>query len=109
METFILEIGEEICRFYVNDYAEFTARMDGQLELKNTDNVFPELTAYSATARFINGYTLEITIHWLNSWAGTVMRFEKQSDCMNITALKYRANQEDNWLVYKGKARSERL
>ena len=109
IESFTLEIQEDICIFQVNGYAEFLARMDGQLELKHTDNVFPELTAYSATARFINGYTLEIKIHWMNSWTGTVMRFEKQRDTMYMTALKYRANQEDDWLVYKGKARREDL
>ena len=98
---------KEYCKFQVNGQVEFLARMDGKLELRETENVFTRLTAYCATARFINGYTLEITIHWMNSWAVTVMRFEKHNKTVNVTALKYRANQENNWLVYKGKARGK--
>lgn len=107
LKYFTLELQKEYCKFQVNGQVEFLARMDGKLELRETENVFTRLTAYCATARFINGYTLEITIHWMNSWAVTVMRFEKHNKTVNVTALKYRANQENNWLVYKGKARGK--
>lgn len=106
LEQFTLKINTDRCIFEVNDYARFEAVFDGRLVLLNTDNVFPELTAYCASARYINGYTLEITIHWMNSWAVTIMRFEKQNNAVRITAMKNRLNQEDNWLVYKGEARS---
>ncbi|WP_346902373.1 hypothetical protein, partial [Faecalicatena contorta] len=105
MEEFRLEMKEDRCILEVNGYARFEAGFDGKLVLRNTDNVFPDLTAYSATARYINGYTLEITIHWMSSWALTIMRFEKQNGTVKITAMKNRLNQEDNWLVYKGEAR----
>lgn len=107
MEHFTFEINQDTCIFTVDGYAKFEARFDGKLVLGHTDHVFPDLTAYSATARYINGYTLEITIHWMNSWASTIMRFENQNNILKITALKSRLNQEDNWLVYKGEARSE--
>jgi hypothetical protein len=66
--------------------------------------VFPEIGNYCATARYINAYTLEITIHWMNSWTETKMRFEFQQDIMKITSMKIRLNEEDNWLVYHGLA-----
>ena len=105
MEEFTLEMKADRCILEVNGYARFEAGFDGKLVLRNTDNVFPDLTAYCATARYINGYTLEITIHWMSSWALTIMRFEKQNETVKITAMKNRLNQEDNWLVYKGEAR----
>lgn len=57
MEEFRLEMKEDRCILEVNGYARFEAGFDGKLVLRNTDNVFPDLTAYSATARYINGYT----------------------------------------------------
>lgn len=76
-------------------------------DLKETDNVFPQLKNYCATARFVKPYILEIRIHWVNSWAETKMRFEYQKGIMKITSMKLRLNEEDNWLVSRGEAIKE--
>ena len=76
------------------------ASMDGELILRETDNVFPQLKNYCATARFVKPYILEIRIHWVNSWAETKMRFEYQKGIMKITSMKLRLNEEDNWLCF---------
>jgi len=104
IKEFDLKMEKEECVFTVNQYATFHASMDGVWRLNNTDNVFPEIGNYCATARYINSYTLEIRIHWMNIWAETKMRFEFQQDILKITSMKVRLNEEDNWLVYHGQA-----
>lgn len=104
MMDFVLEIKKNKCIFEVNDYAVFQATMDGEWIIRKTDNVFPELNKYCATARFVKPYILELKIHWVNSWTETKMRFEYQKGIMKITSMKIRLNEEDNWLVYHGEA-----
>lgn len=104
MTAFSFEFGLNHCIFRVNKDTVFRASMDGELILRETDNVFPQLKNYCATARFVKPYILEIRIHWVNSWAETKMRFEYQKGIMKITSMKLRLNEEDNWLVSRGEA-----
>ena len=91
MTEFSFEFRPDQCRFRVNKDTMIKASMDGELILRETDNVFPP-------------YILEIRIHWVNSWAETKMRFEYQKGIMKITSMKLRLNEEDNWLVSRGEA-----
>ena len=104
MTEFSFEFRPDQCRFRVNKDTMIKASMDGELILRETDNVFPQLKNYCATARFVKPYILEIRIHWVNSWAETKMRFEYQKGIMKITSMKLRLNEEDNWLVSRGEA-----
>ena len=104
MTDFSFEFRPDQCRFRVNKDTMIKASMDGELILRETDNVFPQLKNYCATARFVKPYILEIRIHWVNSWAETKMRFEYQKGIMKITSMKLRLNEEDNWLVSRGEA-----
>ena len=107
MTDFSFEFRPDQCRFRVNKDTMIKASMDGELILRETDNVFPQLKNYCATARFVKPYILEIRIHWVNSWAETKMRFEYQKGIMKITSMKLRLNEEDNWLVSRGEAIKE--
>lgn len=104
MREFELAVCNENCVFTVDKKVTFTASWDGRWRRKKIENVFPRLYDYCATARYINAYTLEITIHWLNSWAETKLRFEWQRERMYLTVMKLRLNEEDNWLVSHGQA-----
>lgn len=79
--------------------AEFLAYYDGEQRLQKFENVFDGLDALSATARYINRYTLEVTIHWMNSWTVTKLQFEQRNGGLHMVILKLRLNEEDNWLV----------
>ena len=96
MTDFSFEFRPNQCRFRVNKDTMIKASMDGELILRETDNVFQQLKNYCATARFVKPYILEIRIHWVNSWAET-----------KITSMKLRLNEEDNWLVSRGEAIKE--
>ena len=104
MTDFSFEFRPNQCIFRVNKDTVIKASMDGELILRETDNVFPKLKNYCATARFVKPYILEIRIHWMNSWAETKMRFEYQKEKMKITSMKIRLNEEDNWLISHGEA-----
>ena len=76
LHSVALRITEEACEITFNDSAIFIARWDGKLERRFAENtVFPALGAYAATARFLSDKNLEVTIHWLNGWFRTDLRF----------------------------------
>lgn len=52
MTDFSFEFRPNQCRFRVNKDTMIKASMDGELILRETDNVFPQLKNYCATARF---------------------------------------------------------
>ena len=104
MKEFSIEVNGGRCVIKLNQGMELTASMDGSHAVRSVDSVYPGLGYYSATARYINGYTLEVRIHWLNGWFETVLRFEWQQEQMKVTSMKNRLNEEDNWLIYRGQA-----
>jgi len=104
MKEFTIAMDAGQCRLRLKQGKELIASMDGSHTVRFIDSPYPGLGHYSATARYINGYTLEIRSHWLNGWFETVLRFEWQQEQMKVTAMKVRLNEEDNWLVYRGKA-----
>ncbi len=105
MQEFELRTGEHECVLTVDKKFVFTASMDGVWRRRETETVFPGLCAYCATARFLNADTLEIELHWLNSWAETRIRFERrQQGKLYLTTMKLRLNEEDNWLVRHARA-----
>ena len=83
---------------------KIVAYKDGKLRLAKIHNVFDQLDDYAATARHINKYTLEITIHWMNAWMITQLRFEQVNDQLRTTTMNLRLNEEDNWLFRHGVA-----
>ena len=76
----------------VNENVFFAARWDGKLERRFAENtVFPALGAYAATARFLSAQTLEVTIHWLNGWFRTDLRFTlTDADSLRIESDRLR-------------------
>lgn len=92
---------------YVFGFGEHQIRAykDGKWRIRKIRNVLEGLDDYCATARFINGYTLEITIHWMESWTVTQLRFEKLAGYLYTKTMHLRLNEEDNWLVRSGTAR----
>lgn len=108
MREFTIAVGDEACAIKWKQSLEITASMDGSHMVRFVDSVYPGLGYYSATARYLNGYTLEMRIHWLNGWFETVLRFEWQQEQMKVTVMKIRLNEEDNWQVYRGLATRKR-
>lgn len=101
---FSLETDRNCCILCLDKEPVCCAYMDGKWRLCQTEDVFEGLGKYCATARYINGNTLEITIHWMNSWTQTVIRFEKWKEEIWFTIMKLRLHEEANWLVTHGKA-----
>ena len=53
--------------------------------------MFPELGAYSATARFTAENRLEVTIRWINGWFVTRLFLTLEGrDCLRIESDKLR-------------------
>lgn len=104
VKVFSLEITESNCALILDSRTIFKATMDGSLHPEHIEDVFPGLGNYCATARYINDETLEMKIHWLNSWAQTVLWFEKRNGHMHFTIRKLRLNEEADWLVTHGRA-----
>ena len=89
-----MELRKETCELIINEKNRFSARWDGKLERGFAEGtVFPELGAYSSTARFTAENRLEITIHWINGWFMTRLfltleepdRLRIESDKLRLT------------------------
>lgn len=84
----------ETCELTINESTRISARWDGKAKRKNAEGtVFPELGAYSATARFTAENRLEVTIRWINGWFVTRLfltlegrdRLRIESDKLRLT------------------------
>ena len=93
-DSYVFAFGEHKIRAY----------RDGKWRPEKIRNVLAGLDDYCATARFINTYTLEITVHWLESWTVTRLRFEKLNGHLYTKTMNLRLNEEDNWLFRTGTA-----
>ena len=81
VKSLTLAIGDAACELTVNENVRFLARWDGKLTENFAENtVFPALGAYAATARFLARDALEVTIHWLNGWFVTTLRFDREAN-----------------------------
>jgi len=87
-----LTLHADACEVTINGNTRICARWDGKLRRGDAQNtVFPQLGAYSATARFTSEDLLEITIRWINGWFVTRLFLQLEApDRLRIESDKLR-------------------